>query len=666
MQSLHGSKLNSVKKNLYRNKICFHNVKAHVLLKRKESEMRGGKLFVAVIVSAIVLLTMTGFVGCDDVTACTHDRLTHTEAVSPSCTGDGNAEYWYCEDCGKYFPDAGATVEADGQSDFVIPATGHAYELVLDHVYHWDQCANCGDVTDKAVHDEDGENNGCTVCGAILSGTEGLIYAPDPDGRGYVLMSANGVDGQVTVPSFYDGKPVISIGKDAFNDVYDVTSVVIGNGIGSIGEYAFANCWDLVSVAIPESVTSVGESAFFNCISLESVEFSKGLKDIGQFAFAGCYSLDGVTIPSSVETIGSQAFGGCGALKELVISEGVGKIGAMAFSSCSLLTGVVIPASVSAIGGAAFDSCSALKELSVAVDSPYFKSENNIVYSKDGTVLVIYPQNDPAESFTIPSGVTAIGNSAFYGCERLKTVIIGECVTSIGNAAFAGCTLLARADLPEGLTVIGEDAFRDCASLTYVGIPSSVTSIGKTAFVGCKALSFVSVSEENGYYSSIDGDLYDKEASELLHYSQGKSNGVFTIRDGVKSVGDYAFYGCDSLTSVTMPDSLEKIGKYAFSGCKSLKNVSTGSGLTSIEERAFNGCSALEKFVVPASAYSIGAFAFFDCSSLAKVIFENAQGWFFVGEEGNIDIPPADLSDASAAAERLTDIFIGGNILRDC
>ena len=614
---------------------------------------------------SLVLFATVVFVGCDGTSVCTHDRLTHIKAVSPSCTEDGNAEYWHCEKCGKYFSDAESTEEVSGQSVFVIPAAGHSYKFVPDTVYHWKQCANCGEITDKAEHDEDGGNGSCTVCGAIISGTEGLNYALDTDGLGYVLTSAEDVVGQVTIPSFYEGKPVVSIAKDAFNDVYGVTSVVIGNGIGSVSEYAFANCWDLVSVSIPESVTSVGESAFFNCISLESVEFSKGLKDIGQFAFAGCYSLKGVTIPASVKTIGSQAFSGCSALEELVISEGVENIGARAFSSCSSIKSVVIPASVSSIGGAAFDSCSALEELRVADGSLYFKSENNIIYSNDGSVLVVYPQNDSAESFKIPSTVTTIGESAFYGCDQLETVTIGEGVTSIEKSAFAGCSSLARADLPDGLTSIGDDAFIDCVSMTYVGIPSSVTSIGKAAFVGCKALSSFSVSEQNGYYSDINGDLYDKDALVLLYYAQGKADVAFTIRDGVKSVGDYAFYGCESLTSVTMPDSLEKIGKYAFSGCKSLENVSTGSGLTSIEERAFNDCSSLEKFVVPASAYSIGAFAFSDCSSLTEVVFENDQGWFIVGKDGNVAIPSEDLADPVKAAEYLTETALNENIFRD-
>ena len=114
-----------------------------------------------------------------------------------------------------------------------------------------------------------------------------------------------------------------------------------------------------------------------------------------------------------------------------------------------------------------------------------------------------------------------------------------------------------------------------------------------------------------------------------------------------------------------MPDSLEKIGKYAFSGCKSLKNVSTGSGLTSIEERAFNDCSSLEKFVVPASAYSIGAFAFSDCSSLAEVVFENDQGWFIVGKDGNVAIPSEDLADPVKAGEYLTETALNENIFRD-
>ena len=119
-------------------------------------------------------------------------------------------------------------------------------------------------------------------------------------------------------------------------------------------------------------------------------------------------------------------------------------------------------------------------------------------------------------SAAIKSGVTSIGNNAFYNCRSLTSVEIQNSVTSIGNSAFEYCTSLTSVTIPNSVTIIGSDAFRNCTILTSITIPNSVTSISNNAFRVCKSLSSV------------------------------------TIPNSVTNIGNGAFYNCTNLESITV------------------------------------------------------------------------------------------------------------------
>ena len=292
-----------------------------------------------------------------------------------------------------------------------------------------------------------------------------------------------------------------------------VKSAVIAEGVTSIGWYAFYDCRSLTSVTIPGSVTSIGLYAFYDCRSLTGVTIPDSVTSIGSFAFYDCRSLTSVTIPSGVTSIGAWAFYNCRSLTSVTIPDSVTSIGDWAFSGCNSLASVTIPDSVTSIGGSAFRGCTSLT------------------------------------SVTIPDSVTSIGQHAFQGCESLTSVTIPTSVTSIGGWAFDGCT-----------------------SLTSVTIPDSVTSIGDGAFASCTSLTGIWVAEGNNDYSSdASGVLFNKDKITLV-----QCPGTFreyTIPDSVTSIGEQAFMGCSSLTSVTIPDSVTSIGESAFCDCSSLTDV---------------------------------------------------------------------------------------------
>ena len=173
-------------------------------------------------------------------------------------------------------------------------------------------------------------------------------------------------------------------------------------------------------------------------------------------------------------------------------------------------------------------------------------------------------------SVVIPNSVTSIGRDAFGGCDSLKSIVISNGVTSIGAAAFMECDSLNSIVIPNSVISIEDNAFSGCSSLTSIVIPESVKSIGEGAFSGCSSLTSVVVAEGNTVYDSRE------QCNAIIHTAtntliSGCQNTI--IPDSVKGIGDSAFYGCDSLTSIVIPDSVTSIGEAAFMGCDSLKSI---------------------------------------------------------------------------------------------
>ena len=244
------------------------------------------------------------------------------------------------------------------------------------------------------------------------------------------------------------------------------------------------------------------------------------------------HTIKGVTVTS----IGGSAFRYCTSLTSVTIPDSVTSIGGWAFADCASLTSVTIPDGVTSIGEYTFSWCTSLT------------------------------------SATIPDSVTSIGEFAFHNCKSLTSMTIPRSVVSIGYDAFGWCESLTSVTILDGVRSIGNSAFTDCKSLTSVTIPNSVTSIGRGAFSSCASLTGIWVAEGNSHYvSDASGVLFNKDKTTLVQCPGAFA--VYTIPGSVTSIGDDAFSGCASLTSVTIPDSVTSIGNYAFSCCGSLTDV---------------------------------------------------------------------------------------------
>ena len=293
------------------------------------------------------------------------------------------------------------------------------------------------------------------------------------------------------------------------------------SGKGEMADYTFEDPapWDdlkLYSIRISDGVTAIGDYAFPNCRKLADITLPEGVTSLGDSAFYGCWELETVTLPSSLSTVGVNPFA----------------------------------------------YCSKLAEFSVSPDNPVLAVIDGALYSLPDHRLISCIRGREYETFTVPEGITEIGENACSSCTNIFGVSLPDSLTSIGYNAFCGCSNLEKIQLPDGLLSIGDYAFSNCVSLIDLTLPGSLTAIGDYTFFSCLQLHSV------------------------------------TLEEGITSIGDSAFSFCEELTDVRLPDSLTSIGPFAFSLSPGLKRITLPDSLISMGMNPFALCFNLEEISV--------------------------------------------------------------------
>lgn len=490
------------------------------------------------------------------------------------------------------------------------------------------------------------------------------------------------------ITSFEIASTIKTIPKKAFYNCNAMTTVVIPEGVTHIAENAFQSCKALTRVTVPESVTEISDYAFSYCRALEEVKLSSETTSIGAYAFSDCSVLKAINLPDTVKTIGDYAFSGCKSAAVLVMSkavesigdyafygcelipevnlgEGLESIGERAFEYCKAIKSVVIPESAKRIGNRAFTFCESLESVLVGEGIEYIgrdvllgtkyydETTDSIVYLgnwivgckdkaiqtgldlttliNEGTVGIAdfaFSQCNGFTGVTLPD-IKYVGQFAFFQCEKLMEVKLGEGAKRIDDYAFMGCKILSTVLISKTeISYIGDYAFNGCERLKNIDLPDTVESIGTYAF------------GETGLTPSVDGVIY---ADKWAVGCTGSGINNITLKDGTVGIADYSFFMCPIIQSVKMPDTVRSIGRGAFMLCQYIYITEFPEQLEKIDDYAFYGCtgavfgnnydlvlpegltyigrsafyqSQVVGIEIPGTCKYIGDYAFFDCGYL--------------------------------------------------
>lgn len=194
--------------------------------------------------------------------------------------------------------------------------------------------------------------------------------------------------------------------------------------------------------------------------------------------------------------------------------------------------------------------------------------------------------NDKVKKITLPSTLTSVGYSCFFGWTSLEDIILPNSIKTIDSQAFKGCTSLKDVTLPRELMELASYTFEGCTSLKDITLPKTLSILEPYAFEDCTALTSIQ------------------------------------IPDGVETIGEYAFNGCSSLTEVNFPSKLKSIENNAFQGCTKLNNVVLPETIENLFAYSFSDCKALTSIRIPKNVRLVAA-AFYGCDNLTDVTLDD-------------------------------------------
>lgn len=339
--------------------------------------------------------------------------------------------------------------------------------------------------------------------------------------------------------AFSDCQNLSEISVETGNPYYYVTSGVLfeNNSYQGRSLILYPAGLNRSKYTIDSNVEYIYDYAFFGCKKLMNIDFATSkLTNIGEWTFAKCSSLQSIKIPDGVESIRMDAFFQCDQLIFVSLPSTLTWLGNSAFSGCASLSSITLPASFEHIGSGVFAGCESLQEINVEPGSNFFASIDGVLYNKDVTELIKFPEGSSLSDYTLP-----------------------ETVTELPAGAFLNCKLLKRVNLHQGISTISDRAFKN-SGIKYVTLPETILSIGDGAFNGCKSL--------HDFYAPESVVTIGKEV-----FAKSNLQGI-VLGSRVRNIGENIFADCGSLMAVTTLSKDIKPGLKNLSGCPRLADGS--------------------------------------------------------------------------------------------
>ncbi|MBQ7957822.1 MAG: leucine-rich repeat protein [Clostridia bacterium] len=515
----------------------------------------------------------------------------------------------------------------------------------------------------------------------------GLTYKVSDD-KAIIISCDLAASGDLVIPETLGTYPVVKIDAYAFSQRNSLISVTIPDSVETIGIGAFSECDRLAKVKIGKGVTSIGNNAFSNSFALEEIEVSKDntayVSDEGalynkdktdMLVFPASNPVESFTVAEGVTAIKAGAFRGAKNVKTIVIGDKVTSIGNEAFFGSANLESITIGKSVASIGLDAFKDCPKFIGFNVSADNNVLMNDAfGVLYSKDTTQLIKYPEGNKSEAYVIADGTVSINLCAFENAIALKEITIPKSVTEIGPSAFSGCLALSKVKYG-GSDVEWESVQKGTNNESLLGASFEFAGGVQHTHVYTESIykdaDCVSAGEKrftcdcgHMYTEVIPAKGHDFVSNNCIHCGKKefelakdgtkakitKYNGkatdlvIPTMIDGftITGIGDGAFENKTQIMSITIPDGVTEIGNNAFFGTgfyntssnwengvlyigKYLIEVNAAAigssytvkdGTVLIADYAFSNCTALSAITFPATLKVIGDAAFSGCTSL--------------------------------------------------
>lgn len=519
----------------------------------------------------------------------------------------------------------------------------------------------------------------------------------------------------------FKGINSITLSENSFMDCINLKFMEGLKRVSKIGRNTFRNCDSLESISFSSNLKEICDSAFSGCHSLKNVDFSDcDIDHVPERLFYDCCSLNEIILPDTIECIEDKSFFGCENIENINFSSRLRSIGRYAFYGCKKITSISFSKSLQLIKQSAFENCSELNNISFedapkVIEAHAFAGCTSLKYSsikglesvkplnfggfkfsyfskKEFTFIQQYmskphliipatvcaieseafrglidedgeKKNTTLISVVFPKGLRKIGDSAFRGCECLKSVRFQNSFPiKIEASAFSGCIKLETIIGKIPVNEIGDSTFKNCSSLKELYLSEKINNIGKKAFMGCSKLEKIHI-EDNSIPSNIGtgafkgcsllNDLFDTEriksyqikpdslniegfvfreiTEKELQFIKGYSESpCLNIPETCIDISKVAFCDIKGLESITLPDSIKKLPAGVFKNCVSLKTVELPADLNFIQDYAFCNCESLKNITfrgqlpntIP-DGVKIAAGAFKGCKNICSLILPN-------------------------------------------